>query len=149
MRSLLMLLMMLVLVAGCEDAQEPVVGHADPEPIQKAVDDRCQDVDEDVVSAIVEGLRDAKQLVAAQAVESEEKDITFVAAAVVRPGGSPHPSIGIWALRDVAAANAADLLAVDAFAREESRWPDGTRDGILVTDDGGEEAKACLEALVK
>lgn len=50
------------------------------------VGDRCEDVDDELLEAIEEGLTVDAELEDAKAVASEEEDVTFVAAEVVGEG---------------------------------------------------------------
>lgn len=132
----------LVVVTGCEGTREPIVGDEDPEPIEAAVDTRCEEGDSTIVEAIAERLTVEGELEAAYAVQSEDEDVTFVAAELVGADQPDEAPIGIWAVRGDLAAEP-DVVAVNAIAREYSDWP--FDEEITEKVDGGEEAHACVE----
>lgn len=135
-------LLALAVLTGCESTREPVVGDEDPEPIEVAVDTRCEEGDATIVEAIAERLTVEGELEAAYAVRSEDEDVTFVAAELVGADQPDEAPIGIWAVPGDLAAEP-DILAVNAIAREYSDWP--FDEEITEKVDGGEEALACVE----
>ena len=84
----------LLLMTGCAALKAPVVGEDEPEPIEIAVDERCDRVDGAHLEAIAEGLTIAGELAAARAVASEELDVTFVAAELVGEDQPTSPPSG-------------------------------------------------------
>ena len=134
----------LMLMTGCAALKTPVVDEDEPEPIQIAVDERCDGVDAALLETIVEGLTIAGELETARAVASDEHDVTFVAAELVGEGQPDEASVGIWAVAGDVEAGQPAILAVNAIAREYSQWPFDEQ--ITEKTDGGEEVKACVDA---
>lgn len=140
-RTVATLVAMLLLVAACEGAKDPVVDEDEPGLAEVPVDDRCEDVDEALVAAIAEHLVVDAELKHAYAVESEEEDVTFIAAELEGEGHPDKPPVSIWAIRGDLNADEPEILAVNAIARENSDWP--FEEKITEKVEGGEEAKAC------
>lgn len=149
-RRLLVLTCSLLALGGCGDLKEPVVGEATPEPMQTAIDDRCEDADEALVERVAGRLDVSAELRHAQVVASEDEEgLRFLAAALVGDELDPEPPIGTWAL--LGHDDPPEIYAVDAIARAESSWPDGTRThhDLTMKVDGGEEAATCASAAAK
>lgn len=136
-------LALLLPVAACSGIENPVVDEAEPGLAEVTVDERCEDVDEELLQGIEERLTVDAELADAQTVASEEEDVAFVAAELEGKGHPEDPPIGIWAVRGGLDADEPDILAVNAIAREHSGWP--FDEDITEHTDGGEEARACVD----
>lgn len=138
------LVRLLLLVSACDHIQNPVLGEEEPGLVEVRVDERCEDVPDDVLTAIEDGLHRDAALAGAHAVGSEEEDeVTFVAAELGSEGHPQEPPIGMWAVRGDLLRGDAEIFAVKAIAREHSAWP--FDEAITEQVDGGEEAHACVD----
>lgn len=134
---------LLLTVVACDGVANPVVDETEPGLAEVTVDDRCEEVDDELLEMIQEGLRVDAELAGAHGVESEEEDIAFVAAELEGEGHPDEPPIGIWAVRGGLDAADPEVLAVNAIAREESEWP--FDEEITEKVEGGEVAKVCVD----
>ena len=132
------------MLVSCGDPNDPVVGVATPEPMQRSVDDRCEEVGEDVLELVAERLDVQADLEHPRLVRSDERaGLSFLAAELVGDDLDDEAPIGIWAVVGDGA-----VYAVNAIARYHSTWPDGTRldPPLTMKTEGAEEVEACIEA---
>lgn len=137
-------------LVGCGDMKDPVVDEATPEPMEVAVDERCQDVSPDLMERLAEGLDVDAELEHPRQVVSEERNgVTFIAAELVGDDVDDEAPIGVWAA--IGEGGGAELASVGAVARYHSSWPDATRgdDPLTMTTDGAEEAQKCVEDAIE
>jgi len=112
---------------------------------------RCVDVPQDLQAAIAAESKPGVQItpVDAAAVKSDDfKDLYFIAMSFTAPGVD-DPETGIWAttvLKADANGPAGVMTGVDGFAHQFTTWQDASERGVnYPSDDGIQEAKACLE----
>jgi hypothetical protein len=123
----------------------------EPEPTDQPIEEeanRCESVDDALVSAISEGLTvEGGTLRNVMAARSEDfENAYFVAADIQADGLEGSNDIGIWVTNDLDAPSS--VYAVDEVAQEFSDWGDGgqTDAGFSTSDDGAQEARRCVEA---
>jgi hypothetical protein len=82
----------------------------------------------------------------AQAVESRDKDVHYVAAEIHGEGIEGDNVIGTWAVNDFEAGTG--VYAFDEVARKYSDWPDASEaaPSLQADDDGAAAAQGCVRA---
>lgn len=106
----------------------------------------CHDVSDELMASIAEGANaGAITPVDAAAVVSESFTDAYIVAMSFTDVDEVE-STGVWAVSSLEPPGA-PILAVDGFAQQFTDWP-GEINGeeLDVTEDGVDEAKACLEA---
>lgn len=102
--------------------------------------DRCQSAPDELARAIQARLTADGTLRNAKLVRPATGAYTFVSAEIHLRSAAPHDKgeIGTWATKDTEQPDA--FVAVDARARQQSRWPGAP---FTVTADGAIESRAC------
>lgn len=145
MRATVPLVLSMLLIGACGDVTTPVVmddPEGTPEPVEEVIDQRCEEVPDDLVTEIAGELDDGVELSHAMGVDSGDvEQTTFVSAELTGTEVESTNPIATWAVVENT------IFSVNAVARELSDWPDGTvEQGLSMNDDGGEESKECVEA---
>jgi len=106
----------------------------------------CYEVEEALMATIAEGAnQNPITPVDAAAVKSESFEDAYVVAMSFTASGVEESETGTWAVATLESPYA-PILAIDGFAQEFTDWP-GEINGeqLDVTEDGVDEAKACLD----
>ncbi len=108
----------------------------------------CETVPPELLSAIAEGANDGPAItpVAAGAVKSAERSDVYIVAMSFTVDGLEDAQVGTWGIGGSLTPGSGPLVAIDGFAAEFTVWPHQMNgEEFSVTEDGVDEAKACLE----